>query len=63
METKYSKFMKELWELTGKIGSYAESKNDNRYNKVYDYLNKALDEAEAAGLIEHEMDEFDYFND
>lgn len=63
MKVTYSKFMKELWELTGEIGDYAEGRKDAKYDKVYHYLNMALDAAESEGLIVHEMDGDDFFND
>lgn len=54
MSIKYAPLMKRLWELTGEIGHMAEAEPDQRYLEVYALLSKALDEAEAMGLIEYE---------
>lgn len=57
MKTKYSKHMKKLWKLTGKIGNHAELSLSKRhreaYGKVYAKLSEALDEAERTKLIRY----------
>jgi hypothetical protein len=47
--TKFSPLMRELWELTGKIGTLAEE--NDAYCEVYSLLSDALDFAEATKLI------------
>lgn len=49
---KFNKYMLELWELAGKIGSVGES--DLAYAEVYKKLAEALDAAEEVGLITEE---------
>jgi len=46
---KYQPFMLELWELTGEIGTIAET--DDRYVDVYRALSDAFDRAEENELI------------
>ena len=43
--------LKRLWELTGEIGTLAETDNDERLERVYEILSEALDYAEIVGLI------------
>ena len=59
MSVTFDQFIQELWEITSQIGILAET--DNRYLKVYQYLNIALDKAEESGLVGSEHEE--YFND
>lgn len=55
MKVKYSKHMKELWQLAGKIGALAKA--NPKYGQVYDKLSDALDEAEAVNLVQYSEEE------
>lgn len=55
MKTKYSKYLKKLWQISGEIGSLGEI--DGRYEAVYEKLSEALDKAESNGLITHTEEE------
>ena len=49
--------LKRLWELTGEIGTLAETDNDERLERVYEILSDALTYAEIVGLIEYKEEE------
>ena len=45
--------LKRLWELTGEIGTLAETDNDERLERVYEILSEALQYGLDTGLIEY----------